>query len=136
MHEQTLIDPRLKTPDGKAAKAAHISLVESMAFSPDGKTLATGSFQELTLWDFAKGTPTESRSAGFADKVTCIAYSADGKFFATGGGAPTEDGEIKIFTAARQARGRHQERPHGHGVRRRVLARTASCWPPAARTSS
>ena len=94
----TLVDPELKTPDGKAAKAAHISLVESMAFSPDGKTLATGSFQELTLWDVEKGAP-KPRIGGFADKVACIAYSADGKFLATGGGAPTEDGEIKVFTA-------------------------------------
>jgi WD40 repeat protein len=97
--ERTLLDPQLKTPDGKAAKAAHISLVESMAFSPDGKTLATGSFQEVTLWDFETGEP-KARIAGFADKVTCIAYSLDGKFFATGGGAPTEDGEIKVFSAA------------------------------------
>jgi len=95
---KTLIDPQLKTPDGKTAKAAHISLVESMAFSPDGKTLATGSFAELTLWDMEKGEP-KTRIAAFADKVTCIAYSADGKFFVTGGGAPTEDGEIKVFTA-------------------------------------
>jgi WD40 repeat protein len=95
---KTLIDPGLKTPDGKEAKAAHISLVESMAFSPDGKTLATGSFQELTLWDFEKGTP-KTRIGGFADRVCAIAFSADGKYFATGGGAPTEDGEAKVFTA-------------------------------------
>jgi WD40 repeat protein len=97
--EKALIDPQLKTPDGKSAKAAHISLVESMAFAPDGKTLATGSFQELTLWDFEKLVP-KTRIGGFVDRVTCIAYSTDGKFFATGGGAPTEDGEIKVFTAA------------------------------------
>jgi WD40 repeat protein len=96
---KTLVDSTLKTPDGKEAKAAHISLVESMAFSPDGKTLASGSFQELTLWDAEKYEPKQ-RISGFADKVTCIAYSADGKFFATGGGAPTEDGEIKVFDAA------------------------------------
>ena len=40
-YRATLVDPSLKTPDGKTAKAAHISLVESMAFSPDGKQLAT-----------------------------------------------------------------------------------------------
>jgi WD40 repeat protein len=96
---KTLIDPSLKTPDGWEAKVAHISLVESMAFSPDGKTLASGSFQELTLWDVEKFEPKQSIS-GFADRVTCIAYSADGKFFATGGGAPTEDGEMKVFDAA------------------------------------
>jgi WD40 repeat protein len=97
-YSRSLLDPQLKTPDGKAAKAAHISLVESMAFSPDGKTLATGSFQELTLWDAAKGTPRQ-RVTGFADRVTTVAYSADGKLIATGGGAPTEDGEIRIFDA-------------------------------------
>jgi WD40 repeat protein len=98
-YRTTLVDPNLKTPDGKPAEAAHISLVESMAFSPDGKTLATGSFQELTLWDVESGEPRH-RVANFADKVTAIAYSADGKYLATGGGPPTEDGEIKVFDAA------------------------------------
>jgi WD40 repeat protein len=98
VYSTTLLDPQLKTPDGKTAKAAHISLVESMAFSPDGKTLATGSFQELTLWDVEEGKPIR-RVGGFVDRVCAIAYSADGKRFATGGGAPTEDGEIKIFDA-------------------------------------
>ena len=97
-YAKSLFDPQLKTPDGKTAKAAHISLVESMAFSPDGKTLVTGSFTELTVWDVAKGEPTK-RIGGFADRVCCIAFSTDGKKFVTGGGAPTEDGEIKVFDA-------------------------------------
>ncbi len=95
----TLTDPDLKTSDGKAATAAHISLVEAMAYSPDGKTLATGSFQELTLWDTDTGKP-KARVGGFADRVVAIAYAPDGKMFATGGGAPTEDGEVKLFDAA------------------------------------
>ncbi len=95
----TLTDPDLKTSDGKAASAAHVSLVEAMAYSPDGKTLATGSFQELTLWDTDTGKP-KARVTGFADRVVAIAYAPDGKTFATGGGAPTEDGEVKLFDAA------------------------------------
>lgn len=94
--KKTLIDPTLKLPDGKPANSAHISLVEAMAFSPDGKTLVTGSFREVTLWDVEAGT-VKQRLGGFADRVVAISYSADGKMFATGGGAPTEDGEIKIF---------------------------------------
>ena len=97
-YSKSFFDPQLKTPDGKTAKAAHISLVEAMAFSPDGKTLVTGSFQEVTIWDVAKGEPKQ-RIAGFADKVCAIAFSMDGKKFATGGGSPTEDGEIKVFDA-------------------------------------
>ena len=96
---KSFFDPQLKTPDGKAAKAAHISLVESLAFSPDGKTLVSGSFQEVTLWDAEKGEP-KSRLTGFADKVCCVAFSPDGKRFVVGGGAPTEDGEVKVFDAA------------------------------------
>jgi WD40 repeat protein len=104
---KALVDPTLKTVSGKDPKAAHISLVESMAFSPDGKLLATGSFQELTLWDSEKGevkqrvgAPAADKPSIFADRVVAIAFSADGKYFATGGGAPTEDGEIKIFETA------------------------------------
>ena len=97
--KKSLIDPELKTTDGKpAANSAHVSLVESMAYSPDGKTLATGSFQEITLWDTEKGT-RKLRIGGFADRVVAINYALDGKSFATGGGAPTEDGEIRIYSA-------------------------------------
>lgn len=45
----------LVSPDGKPAKASHISIVESLAISPDGKLLASGSFQEVRIWDTATG---------------------------------------------------------------------------------
>jgi WD40 repeat protein len=98
-HLKALVDPNLKTPDGKPAPAAHVSLVESLAFSADGKTLASGSFQELKLWDVEKGTLKQT-VPGFVDRVVAVHFSADGKYFATGGGAPTEDGELKLFEAA------------------------------------
>ena len=98
-HIRAFVDPTLKTADGKPAPVAHMSLVESLALSPDGKTLLSGSFQELIMWDVEKGA-IKQRITGFADRVVAIAYSEDGKMFATGGGAPTEDGEIKVFNAA------------------------------------
>ncbi len=113
---RSLYDPKLKTPNGKEAKVAHISLVESIAFSPDGKTLLSGSFQELTIWDVATGEP-RARIADFADRVCAIAFSPDGKLFATGGGAPTEDGEIKVFDASgklvTEIRGGHSDTVFG-----------------------
>src|SRR5579883_440863 len=67
--------------------------------TPDGKTLATGSFQEVILWDAKTGVP-KARIGGFAHVVTCLAYSPDGALLAAGGGAPTEDGEVRLFDAA------------------------------------
>ena len=72
----------LTVPDGYA---------DSVAFSPDGKTLATGltgtqgTGSTLRLWDVAKGTAT----APFADQVesvTTVAFSPDGKTLAVAGG--------------------------------------------------
>jgi WD40 repeat protein len=95
-HLRTLLDPQLTGPDKKPIKAAHLSLVEALAYSPDGKTLASGAFGEVVLWDADKGT-IRRRLAGFADRVVALDFSHDGKLLATGGGAPTADGEIKIF---------------------------------------
>jgi WD40 repeat protein len=94
---RSLVDPELKTPDKKQeVKAAHLSLVESLAYSPDGKYIASGSFQEVILWDAATGE-LRVRFTGYADRVVTLAFSNDSKMLATGGGAPTEDGEVKVY---------------------------------------
>lgn len=96
---KTFSDPLVVGPDKKPLPVAHLSLVESMVFSPDGKTLATGSFQEVVLWDVEKAS-IRQRLTGFVDRVVALSWSPDGKLLATGGGAPTEDGELKVFDAA------------------------------------
>jgi WD40 repeat protein len=93
---RSLVDPNLTTPDKKPMKAAHLSLVESLAYSPDGKYIASGSFQEVILWDAQTGA-LKQRIAGFSDRVVALAFSPNNKLLATGGGAPTEDGEIKLL---------------------------------------
>jgi WD40 repeat protein len=98
-HLRTLLDPQLTGADKKPIPASHLSMVESLVYSPDGKTLASGAFQEVILWDAQSGA-IRRRLTGFADRVVALAFSHDGKLLATGGGAPTADGEIKIFEAA------------------------------------
>jgi WD40 repeat protein len=95
---RALVAPGLKLPDGKEVKAAHLSIVESLAYSPDGKFLVSGSFQEVAVWDAQTGL-LRQKLTGFAHNVVALAFSPDGKLLATGGGAPTEDGEIKVFEA-------------------------------------
>ncbi len=96
---RSLIDPDLTTPDKKPVKAAHLSLVDALAISPDGKMLASGGYQEVILWNVETGE-LQQRLTGFSDRVVALAFSHDGKLLATGGGAPTEDGEIKVFDVA------------------------------------
>jgi WD40 repeat protein len=98
-HLRSLVDPKLVGADGKPVAAAHLSLVESLAYSPDSKFLASGSFQEVILWDPAKGE-IKQRLTGFADRVVCLAFAPKGTLLACGGGAPTEDGELKVFDPA------------------------------------
>jgi WD40 repeat protein len=76
--------------------SAHLAIVEALALSPDGKLLATGSYQEAAIWDVATGKLLR-KLTGFADRVVALSFSPDGKLLATGGGMPTVDGEVKIF---------------------------------------
>ncbi len=96
---RSLIDTGLVGDDKKAVKGAHVSLVESLAYSPDGKYLASGSYQEVALWDARTGV-LRKRITGFAERVVTLAFSHDGKLLATGGGVPSQDGELKVFDVA------------------------------------
>src|SRR5947209_2324992 len=62
----------------------HDGWVTSLAFSPDGKTLATGGADKVVrLWDVSSKQPTREFPAG--NKVESVAFSPDGKVLAAGG---------------------------------------------------
>lgn len=96
---RALVNPELKDDKSQPLNIAHMDIVQSLAFSPDNRLIASGGFQEVILWDSQTGM-LRQRLTGFSDRVVALDFSKDGKFLATGGGAPTEEGEVKVFDAA------------------------------------
>src|SRR5713226_4834822 len=70
--------------------------VGSLAFSPDGKLLAVGTYKEVDLLDAATGKKLATLS-GHADVVRSLAFSRDGKLLAAAGGSPARFGEVIVW---------------------------------------
>jgi WD40 repeat protein len=74
----------------------HTSFVYSIAFSPDGKTLASGSGDGTAkLWDAATGMLVHTL-LGHTGYVRSVAFSPDGATLATG----ANDGTIRLWDTA------------------------------------
>ena len=89
--------------------AGHSDQVRSLTFAPDGKTLASGSFDgTVKLWDLANGRQCFTlRGDEKHRRVYCVAFSPDGKDLAFGLGAtPAGDkGMVVLWNlAARRER--------------------------------
>jgi hypothetical protein len=79
-----------------ATLSGHSKAVMSVAFSPDGKMLASGSVDNtIKLWRVADGSVITTLS-GDSDSVTSIAFSPDGNTLASGSG----DNTIKLWRVA------------------------------------
>src|SRR5437763_1578236 len=64
---------------------AHLSNVQALAISPDGKTLASGSEDEtIKLWSLPEGALLQTLE-GHRNGILALAISPDGKTLASGG---------------------------------------------------
>ncbi|KZT50333.1 WD40 repeat-like protein, partial [Calocera cornea HHB12733] len=63
----------------------HLGAVESVAFSPDGTRITSGSYDEtVRVWDAVTGQPVGDPLVGHKGSVTSVAFSPDGSRIASG----------------------------------------------------
>jgi WD40 repeat protein len=85
-----------RTPAGKPVlviQNGHTDTVRSVAFSPDGSTLVSGSVDKtVKIWDVPNGRLIRTIDA-HSDNVNAVAYSPDGRLVASG----SSDQSVKLW---------------------------------------
>jgi WD40 repeat protein len=104
--KQPLAFPIIVAPPGNA-KAPSLDCVvafgptvpmSALAFSPDGKTLAVGAYQEVLLWDLANAKLAKRIGVGqIGDFVRAVAFRNNGQWLAVAEGTPYGSGAVKVF---------------------------------------
>jgi hypothetical protein len=74
-------------------------VINTLAFSPDGKLLATPGNREVLLHSLDGSAPPR-RLVGLSDRILSIVFSKDGSTLVAAGGTPARFGEIQIWDVA------------------------------------
>ncbi len=84
--------------DEGAAAETKPQQIYTLAWRPDGKTIALGGYTDVRLIDASTQAET-GKLSGHVDAVRALAWSKDGQLLAAAGGAPGRKGEVKVWRA-------------------------------------
>lgn len=88
--------PRRSSPPTLVLQVGHDGPVNSVVFSPDGKTVVTGSDDRMVkLWD-AKTGLVRATMSGHTGNVSSVAFSPDGRIVASAGGSRSHFGVLAL----------------------------------------
>ena len=76
---------------------AHRDVVRSLAWSPDGKFLASGSFRELKVWDAATLEPVWSVTSNLLGRISALQFTPDGTALMVADSSPAQAGWVRLF---------------------------------------
>ena len=85
---------RYRRTEGDAHRR-HEGGIDSVAFSPDGATLASASSDSVCLWDTKKAT-RKARLTDHIGRITSITFSPDGQTLVSGGGGYM-DAKVRLW---------------------------------------
>lgn len=77
-------------------KVGPLAPITALAYSPDGKLLASGAYGRVAIWDMASGQPTQVLTSVLG-AVNDLKFSPDGKVLAIAGGQPSFRGDLRLF---------------------------------------
>ncbi len=93
--------PGTAHPDAPAVYRRPVPIT-AIAFSPDGRTIAVGGYNEVTLWD-TRTSALVGRVGGIPRQTQGLAWSPDGAWIAVAGGEPGVAGELRLIDPAGQS---------------------------------
>ena len=129
--ESSLVTALEHSPSLNKVLHGHTAAVRSVAFSPDGKRLASASEDgTVRVWERHDGAARGPALKGHTAAVPSVAFSPDGKRLASA----SEDRTVRVWEATTGQQWASPSRGTRIGVRAWPSAPTARAWPRPART--